>query len=309
MGRDANRRRSDWEGNTLEGGTVPKYLIVNADDYAMSPGVSRGILEAHAAGIVTSTTALVNTPWAPESLSTAVSRAPGLGLGLHINLSFGAPVMPPASVPSLVRRDGHFFSGEQLLAAMKEFRKVDIRREVGAQFERFVTLAGRKPDHLDSHQFLGGLHPDVFAVMLELAGAEDIPLRKLDDFLDRGRLERLLLRIHHENNGRGPALEDFKSLPDTLNTLRRSLPQFRAPDGFRYEFYGSGARREVLLGIFDSLPEGVTELMCHPGYADGLEDSYYRPRETELAILCDPLLRAAARDRGIEFVSFAELAR
>jgi predicted glycoside hydrolase/deacetylase ChbG (UPF0249 family) len=286
---------------------VPKYLIVNADDFAMSPGVSRGILEAHATGIVTSTSVLVNTSWAEESLSAAVARAPGLGLGLHINLSFGRPVMAPTLVHSLVGPGGCFFSSERLLEAMKGFRKPDIRREVGAQFERFVALAGRKPDHLDSHQFLGGLQPDVFAAMLELAGAEHIPVRNPGDFQDRSRLERLLHRIHRENDGSGPAFENFRTLPDTLNTLCRSLPPCRAPDRFLYEFYGSGARREVVLDILDSLAEGVTELMCHPGYAGDLEDSYRGPREAELAILRDPLLRAAARDRGIELVSFAVL--
>src|SRR5262245_8660422 len=112
----------------------------------MSPGVSRGILDAHAAGVVTSTTALVNTPWAEEPLSWAVSRAPGLGLGLHVNLSLGCPVLPAAHVPSLVGPDGRFFSGQRLLQAMKQFRKADIRRELGAQLERFVALAGRPPD-------------------------------------------------------------------------------------------------------------------------------------------------------------------
>ena len=287
---------------------MPKYLIVNADDFGMSPGVSRGILEAHAAGVVTSTTALVNTAWAEESLCWAVARAPRLGLGLHINLSFGQPVLAPTMVPSLVGRDGRFFSGNRLLQAMKHFRKFDIRREVGAQFERFVALAGRTPDHLDSHQFLGGLHLDVFAAMLELAGAERIPLRGLGDFLDRARLEQLLLRIRRENGG-GPALANFLTLPDTLNNLRRRLPPFRAADALRYEFYGSGVRRKVVLDLFDSLPEGVTELMWHPGYANGIEDSYRLPRETELAILRDPLLRAAARDRGVELVSFAVLGR
>jgi predicted glycoside hydrolase/deacetylase ChbG (UPF0249 family) len=288
---------------------VPKYLIVNADDYGMSPGVSRGILEAHAAGVVTSTTALVNTPWAGASLRAAAARAPGLGLGLHINLSFGSPVLPPAQVPSLVGPDGAFFSGGRLLEAMGRFRKPDVRREVAAQFGRFVELAGRTPDHLDSHQFLGGLHPEVFAAMLELATAADIPLRDVGDFLDRARLWRLLLRIHQENGGRGPDFAALRALPDTLNTLRRALPPFRTPDAFRYEFYGSGARRGVFLDILGALPEGVTELMCHPGHADGLEDAYRRPRERELAILRDPLLREAARDRGVELVSFAVLGR
>jgi predicted glycoside hydrolase/deacetylase ChbG (UPF0249 family) len=288
---------------------MPKYLIVNADDYGMSLGVSRGILEAHAGGVVTSTTALVNTPFAEDSVSWAIARAPGLGLGLHINLSFGRPVLPPRLVPSLVDVDGRFFSGQRLLGGMKRFQKPDVQREVRAQFERFVELTGRTPDHLDSHQFLAGLHPEVFAAMLKLGALAHIPLRDPGDFLDRGRLERLLLRIRQENDGDGPDFDDFRSLPDALHALRGDLPPFRAPDAFRYEFYGTGARREVFLDILDSLPEGVTELMCHPGYADGLEDSYRAPRERELAILQDPLLRTAARDRGVELVSFAVLSR
>jgi predicted glycoside hydrolase/deacetylase ChbG (UPF0249 family) len=186
---------------------MPKYLIINADDYGMSPGVSRGILEAHATGIVTSTTALVNTPWAAESLALAVARAPRLGLGLHVNLSFGCPASYPNLVPSLVGADGRFFQGQRLLQAMQHFRRADVRREVGAQFERFATLAGRTPDHLDSHQHLGGLHPEVFTAMLELADAAHIPIRDPGDFLDRTRLKRLLLRIHRENGGSGPAFE------------------------------------------------------------------------------------------------------
>jgi len=282
-------------------------LIVNADDYAMSPGISRGILEANARGVVSSTTALVNTPGAAEALTTARAGALALGLGLHVNLSFGRPVLEPEAVPSLVRGDGGFFAGGQLLSAMKRFRADDIRRELAAQFVRFVQLVGRPPDHLDSHQHLGCLQPDVFAAMLALADAADIPVRDPRDFLDPCRLERLLQRIGRENRGAGPRFEDFKNLPETLSALCRRLPRYRSPDAFRYEFYGSGARLEVLLGILDGLPQGVTELMCHPGYADAVEDTYREPRERELAILQDPLLLEAIRARGIVLTSFAVL--
>src|SRR3954454_23441888 len=101
------------------GGGVSTCLIVNADDYALSPGVSRGILEAHARGVVTSTTALVNTPGAAAALAAARAAAPALGLGLHVNLSFGRPVLSPGAVPSLVGGDGAFFSGARLLDAMR----------------------------------------------------------------------------------------------------------------------------------------------------------------------------------------------
>jgi predicted glycoside hydrolase/deacetylase ChbG (UPF0249 family) len=291
------------------GGDVTTRLIVNADDYAMSPGVSRGILEAHARGVVTSTTALVHAPGAAAALASARAGAPALGLGLHVNLSFGRPVLPPEAVPSLVGGDGAFFSGARLLDAMKRFRAGDVRREVAAQFARFAQLVGRPPDHLDSHQHLGCLQSDVFAALVTLADAAGIPLRAPGDFLDPCRLERLLHRIGRENHGAGPRLEEFKHLPGTLRVLCRGLPRYRSPGAFRYEFYGSGARLEVLLDMLGGLPEGVTELMCHPGYADGLEDTYREPREHELAILQDPLLLEAVRERGVVLTSFAVLGR
>jgi predicted glycoside hydrolase/deacetylase ChbG (UPF0249 family) len=286
---------------------VTTRLIVNADDYAMSPGVSRGILEAHARGVVTSTTALVNTPGAAEALAAARTGVPALGLGLHVNLSFGRPVLPPSAVPSLVGDDGNFISGARLLDAMKRFRADDVRREVAAQFARFAQLVGRPPDHLDSHQHVGCLQPDVFAALVTLAAAADIPLRDPGDFLEPCRLTRLLNRIGRENDGAGPRFEDFKHLPETLSVLCRGLPRYRSPDAFRYEFYGSGARLEVLLDLLGGLPKGVTELMCHPGYADGLEDAYRAPRERELAILQNPLLLEAVRERGVVLTSFGEM--
>jgi chitin disaccharide deacetylase len=285
---------------------VTKYLIVNADDYAMSPGISRGILEAHFRGVVTSTSALVNTAGAAAALAAARTAAPALGLGLHVNLSFGWPVLPPRAVPSLVGDEGGFLSERRLLDAMKCFRADDVRREVEAQFARFVELVGQPPDHLDSHQHLGCLQPDVFVAMLSLANAANIPLRSPSDFLDPCRLARLLKQICRENRGAGPHIEDFENLPDTLRDLCRRLPHFRSPDAFRYEFYGSGARLEVLLEILGGLPEGVTELMCHPGHSDDLE-AYGEPRERELAILQNPLLLEAIQERGIVLKSFSWL--
>lgn len=143
--------------------------------------------------------------------------------------------------------------------------------------------------------------------MVTLADKAKIPLRDPGDFLDPCRLARLLERIGRENRGAAPRFEDFKDLPATLRARCRTLPSYRSPDAFRYEFYGSGAKLEVLLEILDALPEGVTELMCHPGHIEELEDAYREPRERELAILQDPLLREAVRERGIVLGTFAAL--
>ena len=88
---------------------MTRMLIVNADDFNRSPGVSRGIVEAHEKGIVTSTTVMVNLPGLRASLDL-LRGYPRLGVGLHVNLTFGSPVVPAEQVPSLVDAEGRFWS-------------------------------------------------------------------------------------------------------------------------------------------------------------------------------------------------------
>ena len=91
-----------------------KNLIVNADDLGWTEGVNRGIAEAHRNGIVTSTSLLANGP--SFSLGVELARTtPGLGVGVHLNLSDGAPVAPPELVTSLVNNEGEFQGGPENL--------------------------------------------------------------------------------------------------------------------------------------------------------------------------------------------------
>jgi len=82
---------------------MTRVLIVNADDFGLTPGVSAGILAAHRHGIVTSTTVLVNRAILPVHIDAALGS--GIGVGLHINLTLGSPI---TGAPSLVDRSGRF---------------------------------------------------------------------------------------------------------------------------------------------------------------------------------------------------------
>ena len=73
--------------------TEPRRLIVNADDFGRSPGVNRGIVEAHRHGIVSSATLMANLPWSAAAASLADS-VPSLGVGLHLNYCYGTPLVP-----------------------------------------------------------------------------------------------------------------------------------------------------------------------------------------------------------------------
>jgi len=135
-----------------------KYLIVNADDLGASPGITRGILEAHAHGIVTSTSFMVNTPWSREAAAQA-RLVPRLSVGLHVDLS-------PAAGDAGNEGNGgaHGAAAEPALA---------LRR----QYDRFTALMGRPPSHIDSHHNVHRdprLTPDFLAFAREVG----LPLRE-----------------------------------------------------------------------------------------------------------------------------------
>jgi predicted glycoside hydrolase/deacetylase ChbG (UPF0249 family) len=227
------------------------YLIVNADDFGCSRSVNRGIIEAHERGIVTSASLLVDRPGAVEGAEYARER-PELGLGLHVELD----AWRVARIP----RKGAVLSA----AALERRVSAQLRR----QHERFRSLAGREPTHLDSHHHRhvwDGVRP----VFEQLAHELDVPLRRVD-----GRIR--FCGEFYGHNGRG------RPDPDSIT------PQ-------------------ALAGLLEQLEEGVTELCCHPGYADELDDWYRTEREQEVWALCDPSVRKAVETLGIELCTFSDV--
>ena len=142
-------------------------LIVNADDYGRTPGVSRGIRQAHLEGIATSTTALMNMPGVEEALETALQECPKLGLGVHLVVTSGGPVLPASRLPSLTG-GGELFQKDQV-TRLEQIDLSELRDEWHAQVQRFVQATGRSPDHLDSHHHFAFFSESIFRLTLELA--------------------------------------------------------------------------------------------------------------------------------------------
>lgn len=248
-----------------------KRLIVNADDLGRTPGINAGIFEAHARGLVTSATLMVGFTPAKEA-TDAWARSPEIGIGLHVALTGGRPILPPEAVPGLVDGEGRFpAKPDGLEGAHPE----EVMAEVEAQFERFRALAGRLPTHLDSHHHSHRL-PIVCDALVNIAGRYGLPVRNASDEVG----ERL--------RQAGVATSDF----------------------FVERFFGSEARLEVLLEILGDLAPGVTELMCHPAKVDEalrLDSSYVDERDQELAVLTHPEAIRALREEGILLTHFGEL--
>ncbi len=151
-------------------------LIVNADDFGLTSGVNQGIIDCHLAGAVTSTTLMVTMP-AAEAAASLAKAHPALGVGLHFNLTLGAPLSSISDVPSLVGRQGQFHRRPvaEKLAMAGRFKPAEIEIELLAQFRRFEAF-GLAPTHIDSHQHIH-IFPAVFDVVAGLCAERTLPLR------------------------------------------------------------------------------------------------------------------------------------
>jgi predicted glycoside hydrolase/deacetylase ChbG (UPF0249 family) len=112
-----------------------KYLIVNADDFGLTPGVCQGILKAHKEGIVTSTTILINSPHLDLALNL-LTETPKLDLGLHLNITWGKPVLPLSKVKTLVDENGFFIRNKNFETINPE----EVGEEWKAQIEKAESL-------------------------------------------------------------------------------------------------------------------------------------------------------------------------
>jgi chitin disaccharide deacetylase len=272
-------------------------LIINADDYGRTPDISRGIRDAHLRGMVTSSTVMMNMPAAANEIKIALQETPNLGLGVHLVLTAGRPLLAASQIPSLTTSEGIFHKVDKLVSLVKNLNLEEVKAEWRAQVEAFVAAAGKKPTHLDSHHHSSYFTPGLFKSMLELAREFDAPIR---------------LPIAH-NTGK-----DIEGLPDELSPSLmefgpRLLEEFqpRSPDAFFASFYDEYATRGEFLRILSHfLPNGTFEIMCHPGYVDEVfakQSGYAYQRQTELEILTDPAMRKEVERRGIQLICFAQL--
>lgn len=272
-------------------------LIVNADDYGRDDDVSRGIRHSHLHGIVTSTTAMMNMPASEANLRLAVQETPSLGLGVHLVLTSGKPMLEKEAVPTLVDEHGAFLRPTPRRANLSGINPEEVMAEWRAQIEKYIRVVGRSPSHLDSHHHSSYFTAELFQVMLILAQEYDCAIRLPG----------------HYKNGKEIALDD--ELNEWLTGITMpALEEFqpRTPHRFVGTFYDGQATKPVLLDILQHLGNEDTEIMCHPGYAGEqlIASSIYNlQRDREVEILTDPEVKRLIEERQINLISFADLSR
>jgi predicted glycoside hydrolase/deacetylase ChbG (UPF0249 family) len=263
-------------------------LIINADDFGMTEGINRAVADCHREGVVTSTTMLVNGG-AVESARDVAAANPSLGVGLHLNLTTGAPSLPPANVGSLVDGDGLFPGANKALARLSLglVNREELEREIAAQVEALRSM-GLEPTHIDSHHHLHA-HPVVGAAVARVCPR--LGISKARGFRLRPRnLKAAAVRL--------------------AAALTRGRDGLKSPDVFAgIEVMGERDVAEYLERALKKSGDSL-EYMCHPGYADEQLyriSTYNRLRQVELEALISPELALVIKRAGIELISFRDL--
>jgi hopanoid biosynthesis associated protein HpnK len=283
-------------------------LIINADDFGLTPGINRAIAELHQAGALTSTTLMATGPAFDDAVVMARAN-PALGVGCHIVLTDGVPVSPPEEIPTLIGPDGKTFRPsliDFLQALLRgNISEEEITREATAQIQK-LQRAGIHITHLDTHKHTH-LFPAVARPLLHLAERHNIgAIRQPFE-------QPWSLALGHGNRTRRILVKGLAR----LKTSFERQPQIRngrvqTTDGTIGISATGSLYGETLREILNALPaEGTFELVCHPGYndrdLDRITTRLRAHRDVERNALLAELPRAAMNPNAPQLINYGNL--
>ncbi len=283
-----------------------KHLIVNADDFGLTAGVNRAIIEAHSRGILTSATVMANMPAFDEAVRLAKDH-PSLGVGLHFNIAQGCPIAPASDVQSLLDANGEFAGTSMALlgrALTGSLKINEVELELRAQIER-VLNAGLKLTHIDSHKHTHALPPVCEAIVRVIGDYQINAVR-----LPRERWQFPGFDSSAKQIAQSLAAYGLTQLCRVGESALRKA-EVKTPDSFFGVSQTGFWTKRWLMELIESLPEGISELMCHPGY-DDLELSQVKTRlrasrQNEFMLLTDPDVISALAGSEVFPVNYAQL--
>lgn len=249
-------------------------LIINGDDFGLTHGCNLALIECYQRGVMTSTSLMTNMPFANEAARLAQEN-PGLSVGLHFCLTAGKPL---SQVSSLIQEDGTF--DKAILYTSGKASLEEMRQEMQAQYDRFLELMNKKPDHINSHhgieQIAGGSE-----LLEEFSKRYHIPIRS---FINR---------------------QDFAFYASPFE-----VPQSRL---LSWKFTSPSNDLKCITQLFskdDLQSDRAYELAAHPGYVDYdlLEiSSLTMARTYDAYFFSHPKFKAWIDQNHIECITYQDL--
>lgn len=280
-----------------------KKLIINADDFGLHELVNNGIIKGHETGFITSTSIMPSGQAFEHAVALALEH-PKLGIGVHLTLVSENTLTDPRLVPSLIDTEGKMQSNYVKFLLRFIYGKIrlsDIRMELTAQVEKVVS-AGIRVTHLDSHQHLH-VFPGIIDIVLDIAKKYNIKAMRIPD-------ESYMFL--HKNHGSIPRIVARDGLTFLARLARNKAQKngLAVPDHF-FGMLSGGNMSEASLGhIINKLPQGISEIMMHPGNDNEALNAIYGWQyhwQTELDAVTSPAIRQYITENKVQMISFGEL--
>ncbi len=292
---------------------MPPRLILNADDFGLTPGINRAIAELHQAGVLTSATLMATGPAFVDAVRIAQAN-PTLGVGCHLVFVDGIPVSHPEDIPSLLGADGKTFRPSLVDFAQATLRNTispaELARETQAQIQK-LQRAGLDVTHVDTHKHTH-LFPQIAKTVLHIA-------QRCGVNAVRNPFEPEWARVcsnRASSLARSMQLGLLHRFEPAFQKIVRSSPTQLTTGGT----LGIKATGKITDEVLSMLLQGraeefeehdVLELCCHPGFHDeDLDRSNTRllaSRELEFASLLSFVPALKMEPNPFEFIHYGNL--
>ncbi len=305
---------------------MKRNLIITADDFGASNNINEGIEIAAEKGVITTISALSNFTESLPLLKKISENHPEIGMGVHLNITTGKPILGSGQVPSLVDKDGNFYTIEKLLTRLNRISIQELRIELKAQ----ILALGKyniRIDHLSDQNAVLSFYGPFFEVLTHLAGEFHVPVRtpiiaslKYTDLFPHSEMNKhghkiaFKLALNHPFRSiellkytRTSQIDKKVQILDNLGILH--------PDLLIDYFWGNPTESNLNY-ILEHLPNGTSELILHLGtetrqekYPTGLELDYFTNREKELKIITTACLQETFNYLNINMIGYSDISK
>ncbi len=301
-----------------------RFLIITADDFGASKNINEGIKFAADNKAITSISVLSNFNESLPDLKNISKNHPDIGIGVHLNITTGKPILGAEQVPSLVGANGNFYTIEKLLPEINSISPDDLRKELKAQILALEKYDIRL-DFLSDHHGILFFYSPFFDIVTELAKEFDVPVRS--PVISSVKYSGLFSNSKMKKRGRQTARRLFFSAPfkaislikySRIHEMEKKAEKLEKlgilfPNLLIESFWGDPTASN-LLHILEHLPEGTSEIILHLGtstrqenYPNGLELDYFKNRELELVTVTGDYLKEYINWLNIRTIGYSDI--
>lgn len=303
-----------------------RFLIITADDFGASKNINEGIKIAAEQKVITAISALTNFSKSLPELKQLSENHPDIGIGVHLNITTGKPVLGAEQVPSLTSSTGNFYTIDELLPKIKSISLEDLERELREQIV-VLTKCNIRIDHLSDQNGILTLYSPFFDIIIDLGKEFNVPVRtnyissvKYPELFSNSHMKKHVKQIafrfglHHPFKAIG-LLKYLKIYEMELKVQKMNTHGISHPDFLIDYFWGNPSPKNYLY-ILKHLPAGISELILHLGtetrqanYPSGLDLDYFGKREKELKTVTDDNLKDCYNNLNIKTIGYSEISK